>query len=151
MRLLAALAAAAVLAGCGSERGAITAGGRVVGDNLTVYTSVPDPARAPTLVVFLTVDQLRPDYFDRWRTQLTGGLGRLARGGAFYTNAFQDHALTETAPGHAAVMSGRFPRRTGIARNTAGVQDPQQPLIGARGPGASPFRFRGTTLLRPDG
>jgi branched-chain amino acid transport system substrate-binding protein len=33
-----------VLAGCGSERGAITAGGRVVGDNLTVYASVPDPA-----------------------------------------------------------------------------------------------------------
>jgi branched-chain amino acid transport system substrate-binding protein len=33
-----------VLAGCGSEPGAITAGGRVVGDNLTVYTSVPDPA-----------------------------------------------------------------------------------------------------------
>ena len=60
---------------------------------------LPDPARAPTLVVFFTVDQLRPDYFDRWRTQLTGGLGRLARGGAFYTNAFHDHALTETAPG----------------------------------------------------
>ena len=107
---------------------------------------LPDPARAPTLVVFLTVDQLRPDYFDRWRTQLTGGLGRLSRGGAFYTNAFQDHALTETAPGHAAAMSGRFPRRTGIVRNSAGVQDPQQPLIGARGAGASPFRFRGTTL-----
>jgi branched-chain amino acid transport system substrate-binding protein len=33
-----------VLAGCGSERGAITGGGRVIGDNLTVYTSVPDPA-----------------------------------------------------------------------------------------------------------
>jgi branched-chain amino acid transport system substrate-binding protein len=46
MRGLAALAAAAVLAGCGSERGAITAGGRVVGDNLTVYASVPDPARS---------------------------------------------------------------------------------------------------------
>jgi ABC-type branched-subunit amino acid transport system substrate-binding protein len=45
MRLLAALAAAAVLVGCGSERSAVTAGGRVVGDNLTVYTSVPDPAR----------------------------------------------------------------------------------------------------------
>ena len=107
---------------------------------------LPDPARVPTLVVFFTVDQLRPDYFERWRTQLTGGLGRLARGGAFYTNAFQDHALTETAPGHAATMSGRFPRRTGIVRNSAGVQDPQQPLIGARGAGASPFRFRGTTL-----
>ena len=46
MRLLAALAAAAVLVGCGSERSAVTAGGRVVGDNLTVYTSVPDPARS---------------------------------------------------------------------------------------------------------
>jgi hypothetical protein len=44
-------------------------------------------------------------------------------------------------------MSGRFPRRTGIVRNAHGVQDPQQPLVGgARGPGASPFRFRGTTL-----
>ena len=43
MRALAALAAAAVLAGCGSERGAITAGGRVVGDNLTIYASVPEP------------------------------------------------------------------------------------------------------------
>src|ERR671925_827453 len=107
---------------------------------------LPDPARAPTLVVFVTVDQLRPDYFDRWRAQLTGGLGRLSRGGAFYSNAFQDHALTETAPGHAATMSGRFPRRTGIVRNSAGVQDPQQPLIGANGPGASPLRFRGTTL-----
>jgi arylsulfatase A-like enzyme len=107
---------------------------------------LPDPARAPTLVVFFTVDQLRPDYFDRWRAQLTGGLGRLARGGAFYTNAFQDHALTETAPGHATTMSGRFPRRTGIVRNSAGVQDPQQPLIGTGGGGASPFRFRGTTL-----
>ena len=33
-----------MLAGCGSEGGAITAGGRVAGDNLTVYASVPDPA-----------------------------------------------------------------------------------------------------------
>src|SRR5688500_14993882 len=107
---------------------------------------LPDPARAPTLVVFFTVDQLRPDYFERWRTQLTGGLGRLARGGAFYTNAFQDHALTETAPGHATTMSGRIPRRTGIARDTAGVQNPQQRLVEARGPGASPIRLGGKTL-----
>jgi ABC-type branched-subunit amino acid transport system substrate-binding protein len=44
MRRLAALAALAVLAGCGSERGAIEAGGRVVGDNVTIYSSLPDPA-----------------------------------------------------------------------------------------------------------
>ncbi|HWM12068.1 MAG TPA: hypothetical protein VNO82_22090 [Solirubrobacteraceae bacterium] len=34
-----------MLAGCGSERDAITAGGRVAGDNLTVYASVPEPGR----------------------------------------------------------------------------------------------------------
>jgi branched-chain amino acid transport system substrate-binding protein len=46
MRRLVSLAAAvAVLAGCGSERGAIVAGGRVVGPNLTIYSSLPEPGR----------------------------------------------------------------------------------------------------------
>src|SRR5262245_57444494 len=45
MRALAVLVAAAALAGCGTERDSVMAGGRVVGDNLTVYASVPDPAR----------------------------------------------------------------------------------------------------------
>src|SRR6185436_10084161 len=67
------------------------------------------PSSTPTLVVFFTVDQMRPDYFSRFDSQLTGGLARLYHGGAFYTNAFQDHAITETAPGHSATMSGRFP------------------------------------------
>jgi predicted AlkP superfamily pyrophosphatase or phosphodiesterase len=100
----------------------------------------------PTLLVFLTVDQMRSDYFQRFDKQLTGGLARLYRNGAFFSNAFQDHAITETAPGHASTMSGRFPRSTGITFNAAGVQDPQAPLIGGGGPAASPFRFRGTTL-----
>ena len=39
-------------------------------------------------------------------------------------NAFQDHAITETAPGHSVTMSGRFPAHTGIVMN-AGVEDPQ--------------------------
>ena len=104
------------------------------------------PAR-PRLVVFLTVDQLRPDYLDRWARQLTGGLGRLSQRGAFFPNAYQDHAITETAPGHASTLSGRFPRSTGIVRNSAGVEDPQAPLVTSRDPGASPYRFRGSTLI----
>ena len=103
--------------------------------------------RRPALVVFFTVDQMRPDYFDRWARQLTGGLARLSRHGAFFTNAFQDHGITETAPGHSVTMSGRFPRSTGIVRNAAGVEDPQAPLLTSRDPGASPFRFRGSTLI----
>jgi hypothetical protein len=104
------------------------------------------PAR-PTLIVFLTVDQMRSDYVDRWRGQLTGGLARLAQHGAFFTNAFQDHAVTETAPGHSVTMSGRFPRSTGILRNTAGVEDPQAPLVTSRDLPASPYRFRGSVLM----
>jgi predicted AlkP superfamily pyrophosphatase or phosphodiesterase len=109
-------------------------------------TSPGAAASPPTLVLFLTVDQMRPDYFTRFGPQLTGGLGRLYRGGAVYLNGWQDHAITETAPGHATTLSGRFPRSTGIVMNSAGVLDPQTPLIGSAGAPASPFRFRGTTL-----
>lgn len=101
---------------------------------------------APKLVLFITIDQLRPDYFTRFESQLTGGLGRLYRGGAFFTNAFQDHAVTETAPGHSETMSGRFPVHNGIQTNSAGVNDTTVTLINTSGLGASPFRFRGTTL-----
>ena len=108
---------------------------------------MPAPDKVPTLVVFITIDQMREDYLDRFKGQLTGGLARLSRDGAFYTNAFQDHASTETAPGHASTMSGRFPSHTGINRNSAGVQDPQSPYIGDSANNASPFRFRGGTLI----
>ena len=111
-------------------------------------TSAPRPAaQRPKLVVLITVDQLRPDYLTRWPGQLTGGLARLYNGGAVFTRAYQDHAITETAPGHASTLSGRFPRSTGIVQNVAGVGDPQAPLIaGSTMAGASPFRFRGSTL-----
>ena len=102
----------------------------------------------PTLVVLITVDQMRADYLDRFAPQFHGGLDRLARGGARFTDAHQDHAITETAPGHATLLSGRFPRSTGIIDNAEGVEDGRYPLIGgAPGAGASPERFRGTVLL----
>ena len=99
-----------------------------------------------SLVVFITVDQFIPDYFFRYGKELRGGLGRLRRAGVLYRNGYQDHATTETAPGHASTMSGRFPRSTGIVRNNAGVNDPDHPMVGTPGLGASPFRFQGTTL-----
>ena len=107
----------------------------------------PAPSDRPTLVVFITVDQMRSDYIDRWAPQLTGALARFGKNGAFFTNAFHDHGVTETAPGHSVVMSGRFPRSTGILRNTAGVDDPQAPLLTSRDLPASPYRFRGSVLM----
>lgn len=109
--------------------------------------AAPAPAVRPTLLVFLTVDQFRPDYLERYGGQLQGGLARLARAGAYFTDAHQDHAITETAPGHASTLSGRFPRGTGITRNTSGVGDSTSPLLDSDDPGASPFRFQGTTLV----
>jgi predicted AlkP superfamily pyrophosphatase or phosphodiesterase len=103
-------------------------------------------AERPALIVLVTVDQLRPDYIDAWRDQMTGGLRRLATEGVFFARGVHDHALTETAPGHAATLSGRFPYSTGISSNGDGVNTMDAPLVGATGTGASPFRFRGTAL-----
>ena len=107
----------------------------------------PAPAPRPRLIVVITVDQLRPDYLERYRPQLKGGFAMLLRTGASFTDAYQDHAVTETAPGHSTILSGRWPVHTGITRNLAGVQDPAAPLIGVNGPGASPMRFRGTAFF----
>ena len=107
----------------------------------------PLPAPRPRLVLVITVDQLRPDYFDRYRSQLTGGLGRLLRQGAYFADAYQDHAVTETAPGHSTILSGRWPAHTGIISNVIGVSDSTAPLLEVPGPGASPARFRGTAFF----
>jgi predicted AlkP superfamily pyrophosphatase or phosphodiesterase len=106
-------------------------------------------APAPILVVHITIDQFRADYLARWRPQLVGGLNRLLRTGAVFADAYQDHAMTETAPGHATVLSGRNPHSTGIVRNDEGVPDTTAigRLLGVSGPGASPWRFRGTSLF----
>lgn len=126
----------------------LTAAALTAALSLPVHTASTQSATArPTLVVMLTVDQLRPDYLTMWAPQFTGGLARLLGGGAVFLNGYQDHANTETAPGHASILSGRFPRSTGIVSNSEGVYDPQFPLIGARGDPASPYRFRGTTLV----
>lgn len=107
-----------------------------------------DTAAAPVkLVVHIAIDQFRPDYLDRWRDQLHGGLGRLLRQGVVYLKGEQDHAITVTAAGHASMMSGRWPYSTGIYSNDHGVEDRDYSLLGSTSAGASPRNFRGTTLF----
>jgi predicted AlkP superfamily pyrophosphatase or phosphodiesterase len=109
----------------------------------------PNLSAPPKLLVFITVDQLRGDMLGRYASDLKHGYRRLMEGGAWFTNAFQDHAITETAPGHASTMSGRFPRSTGIVSNTEGVNTREFPLlVGLPSElGASPERFHGTTVF----
>jgi predicted AlkP superfamily pyrophosphatase or phosphodiesterase len=106
------------------------------------------PAQPPTLVVLITIDGFPERNLEKFAPQLKGGLARLITGGAWFTNAHHDHGITETAPGHATLLAGRFPRSTGITANRVGVFDPASPLLGfSGGPGASPQRFQGTTLV----
>src|SRR3989440_4675340 len=121
----------------------------VVGIAAALPAMVPAiaPPPKPRLVVVITVDQLRPDYLERYGAQLRGGLAMLLKQGAVFTDAYQDHAITETAPGHSTILSGRWPAHTGISRNLAGVQDSSAPLIGVQGLGASPARLRGTEFF----
>ncbi len=105
------------------------------------------PRKPVRLVLSLTVDQLRGDYLDKFSRDFTGGFARLLREGVYYPNGRQDHAVTETAPGHATIMSGRSPASTGILANDLGVGDANHPLLGSTAGGASPWRFRGTTLV----
>jgi hypothetical protein len=129
MRLTAA--AAALLAAVSHSLSAQPQGGR---------------GERPALVVFIAVDQLRGDYLDRFSSQLTGGLARFRNNSAYFPHAWQDHSITETAPGHATMLSGREPVHTEIISNNRGVPDELSPLIGSRAIGASPRRFVGTTL-----
>lgn len=104
-------------------------------------------AGKPSLVVLIAIDQFAADYLTRFGPQMNGGIARMMQGGAWFTDAHHDHAITETAPGHATLLAGRFPRSTGIMMNSIGVEDDAAPLIASGyGPGASPKRFQGTTL-----
>src|SRR6185437_14771317 len=75
------------------------------------------------------------------------GFQRFRETGTFFPHGRQDHASTETAPGHSTMLSGREPGHTGIILNNRGVQDPTSPALEVPDKqGSSPRRFQGTTL-----
>lgn len=78
----------------------------------------PEPrGEGPSLVVLIVIDQGRPDYLERFRPLMSGGLAWLLDNGAVFTDAHQNHAITATAPGHATLATGRYPAHTGIYSN----------------------------------
>ena len=70
----------------------------------------------PRLVVAISVDQFSADLFAQYRRHFTGGLARLQQG-AVFPSGFQSHAATETCPGHATLLTGARPSRSGIIAN----------------------------------
>jgi predicted AlkP superfamily pyrophosphatase or phosphodiesterase len=79
--------------------------------------SKPKPTK-PRLVLLIAVDQFRYDYLERFGDLFApNGLRRLLRDGASWTDANYDHVPTETAPGHATMLTGAWPSETGIIAN----------------------------------
>jgi predicted AlkP superfamily pyrophosphatase or phosphodiesterase len=71
----------------------------------------------PSLVVVISIDQMKAEYIDWFGHQWNGGLKRLYQEGAVFTNAMLDFAASETGPGHASLSTGSFPKTHGILGN----------------------------------
>ena len=71
----------------------------------------------PSLVVYVSVDQLRGDLLEHYDALFTGGFRRLHDEGFRFTEATHLHAKTTTAAGHATLGTGVFPFRSGIVNN----------------------------------
>jgi len=99
-----------------------------------------ETAEPPRLLVLFIIDQGRYEHLVRFRPAFQFGLKRLLDKGVSFTDAHQDHAVTATAPGHAALVSGVHPSRSGMVSNQwydraserrmYCVEDPRSPILG---------------------
>ena len=116
--------------------------------------------KKPTLVLQITVDQLRGDLPMRFKERLgKGGFRYLLEKGTHYSNAHYQHANTETAVGHATLATGADPSRHGIIANdwidqktgefVYNCEDDRHHIIGKKPKpheGTSPRNLRATTI-----
>lgn len=114
-----------------------------------LLTAVAPPAPRPRLVVAIAVDQFSAELFSRYRSRLTGGVGRLSRGIAF-ANGYQSHAATETCPGHSTILTGMHPAATGIVANRWYDRASKSQVYCVGVPGSADPDARGAQNLRVD-
>jgi predicted AlkP superfamily pyrophosphatase or phosphodiesterase len=76
----------------------------------------PSPVRLAVVLVF---DQMRPDYLTRWDPLFAadGGVHRLEKYGAWFTNCNYPYGTTVTGAGHATLSTGCLPSQHGIIAN----------------------------------
>jgi hypothetical protein len=95
----------------------------------------------PKLAVVITIDQFRGDYFARFGPYFgEGGFKRLLAGGTNFEHSKHRHSITQTAPGHASILSGTFASTHGVTSNEwldratwemiNSVEDRDAPLVG---------------------
>jgi Type I phosphodiesterase / nucleotide pyrophosphatase len=107
---LSLLTAAALLAGCATGPASTHQASNQAG-------SAAAPAK-PKLIVFMVVDGLPMRQVLAYRDQLQpDGFKRFLDRGAWFANAYYAHGHTVTAAGHAVMLSGAYPQRSGIISN----------------------------------
>ena len=99
------------------------------------------PTERPKLAVIISVDQLRGDYLTKFRPYFgEGGFKRLLDGGAEFRDTHYRHSITQTAPGHATILTGVHANVHGVTSNdwtdrvsweqVNSVEDRDSPLVG---------------------
>jgi predicted AlkP superfamily pyrophosphatase or phosphodiesterase len=119
--------------------------------------ATPSVHPRPHLVVVISLDQFPFEYLLRFEPHFgKGGFRRFLDKGAVFANASYKHAMNETGPGHAVILSGSYGNRNGIVMNTwfdrttrkvvYCVDDPGVTIVGSSGRGRSPRNFVGSTF-----
>jgi predicted AlkP superfamily pyrophosphatase or phosphodiesterase len=126
-------------------------------------------ADRPRLAVVISIDQFRADLLSRLMDQFlppvqsdgsVGGFRYLMERGSYFIDAQHGHFPLETGPGHAVLLTGGYPSKTGIISNDWWdtetrrviycVSDPGQKVVGARAMSKvqpmGPLNLRSTTV-----
>ena len=108
------------------------------------------------LVLIISVDQMKAEFYDWYGQHWTGGLKRIFEEGIVYTKASLDYSASETGPGHATLSTGSFPKVHGIVGNewvdpvtrkeVYCVEDPGAGKVDEKGGGMSPGNLLVTGL-----
>ncbi len=76
------------------------------------------PSDKPKLVVGIVIEQTRKDYIEKyWDNFDANGIKKLINNGSYFHNANYNYSLTQTAPGHATIVTGAEPSEHGIVSN----------------------------------
>jgi predicted AlkP superfamily pyrophosphatase or phosphodiesterase len=134
---------------------------RTLSPLLTVFFAGVAVAQAPTprpkLVVVIVVDQMRPDYLNRFRSHFgKGGFNLFLQRGASFAQARFQHGATWTCSGHAVVLTGSHADVHGLVGNTwydanagrevACAEDTSVTVLGTSAGGRSPRNLIGSTV-----
>ena len=111
-----------------------------------------EPVQHAPVAVAIVVDQLAAWVLREriGRLPSEGGFARLRREGKYFQEVAFAHAITETAPGHASLFTGRPPREHGIVANDVlGPNGTKRPIIASNSAASTLVDLAGRFLDGP--